>query len=799
MSKRKLYVAINIVGLALGLAACMLMMLYVGEEVSYDNFHEKADRIYRVNSFNNFNGEDAKSPKTPPPLGNALLESFSEVEAYTILGIINPEMVRHGDNVFSEKNILTADSSFFSIFSFRFLEGDPGTALKNPYSVVMTKATARKYFRDGQALGQTISFGTTGQAYKVTGVIGDIPSNSHFHFDLLTSITSNPVLEEFEWSWVWQALTTYVLLRDGADADRLAGKLPGMVRENVPATFTKLDMSFDEFRRGGGRWEYQLQPLRDIRLRSMGIGNQLGPIGDVQNVYIFGAVGLFVILLACINFMNLATARSLERAQEVGVRKALGADKPELIWLFLTESVVISLVAALLAVVLVLLVLPHFNELSSKQLSFFGSSWWAVVLMLLVLPVVTGLFAGSYPAFYLTSFNPVHVLEGKVLTDPSAKGNLLVRNGLVIFQFFISITLIICTLVVNDQLRFVRSKHLGFAKENVLVISNAERLESNTEAFKQALASNAAVQSVSVSSSLPSKPFYQQYYLPEQSKVKKFMFTSLKADHDLVPTLNIRITHGRNFSRNFQSDREGVLINEVAVRNLGWANPVGKKFRPVGEGPELTVIGVMKDFHFISLKEHITPFAVFHADSPMDNTSLTFISVKITPGREKEVLEWIKDKWAGFAANKPFDYSFLDDDFAALYQSEVKMGRVFNLFSGLSIVIACFGLLGLVSFMTEKNTKEIGIRKVLGATEAHIVLLYLKAFARLILVAFAAAVPVVYLAMNHWLDNFAYHVNLHPLNFVLAGIVTLLVASVTITFVSLKAAFRNPVDALRSE
>jgi putative ABC transport system permease protein len=793
--KRKVYVAINIIGLALGLATAILVMLYVWDELSYDKFHQKADRIYRINSYSNLSGSDTKSPKTSPPVGAAFMKDLPEIEGFTIIGTPDPDIVRINDRFFAENKILTADSGFFQLFSFPLIEGDPRTALKDPFSVVLTEKTAKRYFGENNAVGQMLTIGNAAQAFRVTAVAKDIPSNSHFSFNVLTSITSYPELEEFEWSWVWNALTTYISLHKGTDAKALEKKLDGIASQYVPTTFEKIGVPYDQFKRSGGYWDYKLQPLGDLWLRSGEIGNGLGPVGDIRYVFVFITVALLVVLLSCINFVNLATARSVERAKEIGIRKILSSSNKQLTWLLLIESIIICFLAAIPAILLARLFVPYFNNITAKDLSLLPH-WGKIVAFLVILPMVIGFIAGTYPAMYLTSLKPSQVLRGSLLTKRPGGFNL--RNVLLILQFVISICLIISSLFINNQLSYIRNKDLGFNKENVLVISNAAKLEGGIDAFRQSMAARSDVKSVSVSSGLPSKPLFRELYTPSESEVQQMLLLSLVADENFIPSLGISMVKGRNFSKEFSTDNRAIILNEAAVKSLGWKEPIDKKLK-LPDGTEFNVVGVMKDFNFVSLKEKITPFAIFHNSSNAETTKQRYVSIKMPAGKSQEVIKAVEAKWNELTGGKPLEYSYLDEDFDAYYAGDIKMGYLFNFFTAISILIACFGLLSLTSFMVEKRTKEIGMRKVLGASSGGILMLLQKDFAKLILLAFLIAVPISYLAMYYWLENFAYRINIGVLNFILAAIITFAIAGLTIALVSMKVANKSSVKTLRMD
>jgi putative ABC transport system permease protein len=792
LTRQKFYAGINIMGLAIGVAGCLLILLYIVDELSYDRFHTHADRIYRVVMDAKMTGQQFTAPVTSAPMARALVEDYPEVEAATRLFRLSGEVTRYNDIVLNEKEAAFADANFFEVFSFPLREGDPRTVLTEPQTVVLSRSAARKYFGSAPAVGQVLTVGDFNSRYTVTGVMEDMPHNSHMYFDMLMSMAS------FEDSrgdnWMSNSYFTYVLLRSGVSKANLEAKFPEIIKKYIgPLVEQFTGLTFEQFLERGDSWRFFLQPLPDIYLKS-NLAYELRPTGDIRYVYILSAVALFIILIACINFMNLATARAARRAKEVGIRKVVGSVKRNLIGQFLIESLLYSVLATLAGLALAGLLVPGFNEISGKSvtLDFTRNAWILPGLVLIILLV--GLVAGSYPAFYLTSFRPIDVLKGKIREGVRSSG---IRSGLVVFQFAISITLIICTWSVYQQLQFLRNQHLGFTKENVVVISNAQRLGNNANALRQSLLASDPVVNASYANGIPADSRINSSPFRKETSKEDHIFSVIQADYDYLPTLGIELAAGRNFSREFKTDTAGVLLNEAAVRQLGWSveEAVDKPLDFVGADgePRLRVLGIIKNYNFESLHHSVKPLAILL--SPTGR----FLSVRVKPGNAQESIRRLESEWKKVVPDEPFEFAFLDDTFDAQFRAEQRLGTVFGLFTGLAIFIACLGLFGLASYITEQRAKEIGVRKVLGASEPQIVVLLSKDFTRLVLLAFMIAAPLAWYAMHTWLENFAYHINLSPLTFLLAGMVALAIAWLTLSYQAIKAALMNPVKSLRSE
>jgi putative ABC transport system permease protein len=806
--KHRLYSFINIGGLAVGVACTLLIFLWVRDETGFDRFHRNADSLYRLNWDFKWRGNEGLGPGTPPPLGAALAKNIPEVESATRVYPVSRMIVRREDKFFSEGRIFGVDPSFFDLFTFPLLSGDPKTALAEPNSVILTEATARRYFGDKPALGALLTIGEANQTWKkpyrnvflVTGIVQNPPRNSHLQFDLLTSIASHPEVEYFDWSWVWMQVVTYAKIREGVSPAVVEAKIPGLVKTFGSGSFKRVGFSYEQLMAGGGHWNFRLQPLKDVYLGSVAIGNRLGPLGNRVYVYLFSIIALFVLGIACINFMNLATARSASRAKEVGLRKVLGSEKKRLIGQFLVESQTASFLAMPLALLLVELAIGPFNRLSGKAIEFRLTSPAWMPAALLGLALLVGFVAGSYPGFYLSSFVPAEVLKG---TFRAGRKSRRLRHLLVVLQFTLTIALIACTLLVRRQMEFFQRADLGFSRAGIVTINNENsRLGTRAEAFREKLCLYGQIAAASISSGAPPDEGFQDSYKAEGQGENQSQINSYLTDEYFLDTLGLRMAQGRGFSRDFE-DAGSVVLNETAVKAFGLADPIGKTVFYPGAGSrgrgQYKVIGVMKDFNFMTLQSPIMPLALFHAASNSYTTAGSVVIVRLKPGEWKRGLEIIASEWKSFAPSTPFEYAFLDDSLNALYLSEQRLGKVFLVFSALAILIACVGLVGLAAFATEQRTREIGVRKVLGASSGSVVGLLIKDFVRLVLLSNLLAWPIAWFAMRRWLENFAYHAHMTLGSLVLAGAIALSIAVASVGASAIRAAGEDPVDALKYE
>jgi len=793
--KNKAFSAINIIGLASGLGICLLILLYVLDELSYDKFNTKANRIFRVNNEVRFGDNHFDLAVAPAMMGPAMVKEFPQVEQYTRIRWYGGFLVKKGNENIKEERVAYGDSTLFDVFTLPMLAGDPKTALKEPHSLVITENIAKKYFNRIDAVGQNMIINDTGN-YKITGVIKNIPRQSHFQFDFFLPFIENP--DSRNPSWLSNNYNTYVLLRDASDAKNLEPQLNKMMDRYVaPELKSAINISLDEFKKSGGFVRASFIPLTDIHLHSNKTAELYGN-GNIQYVYIFSAIALFILLIACVNFMNLSTARSSNRAKEVGVRKVLGSFKKNLIQQFLTESILISFIALLLAILIASLLLPYFNELAGKSIYLRSLFQPGMIASLLLLMLIVGLVAGSYPAFFLSSFQPIQVLKGKLAAGFKRSW---LRSALVVFQFAVSIILIIGTIVIYNQLNYIRSKDIGFNRNQVIVINNTSALGEQASIFRNELLQISGVQNATMSGYLPvnysrsNDAFFTSSTLDQKTAMS---MQNWSVDENYVSTLDIKLLQGRNFSLQFPSDSTGILVNEAAAKFLGTQELINKKLYRITDIQtkkivEYHIIGVIKNFNFSSLRDVVTPLGLLFEK---DNGN---ISVRINTANTANTIAQIKNRWHTIAPNKPFDYSFMDEQFNNLYTGEQQTGRLSVTFSILAIVIACLGLFGLVTYAAEQRTKEIGIRKVLGANVQNILAMLSKDFLKMVIISIVIAFPIAGWVMTKWLQDFAYRVNISWWVFGFAALVTIVIALLTISFQAIKAAIANPVKSLRTE
>ncbi|MEM9849923.1 MAG: ABC transporter permease, partial [Bacteroidota bacterium] len=639
--KNKFYGSINIIGLTIGLTASFLIILYLQNELSFDQFFENQDRIHQVILSSSYGGEEFTTSNTPPPVGETMQAEFPEIESFTRHHMLDDVVMRYEDNFFTESNVWVVDSNFLEFFSFPLIEGDRETCLEGTTSVVLTESAAKKYFGSESALGKTVEL--KNNPFTVTAVLKDLPRNSSLQFDILAPVAASGSVDRFSWSWVWLQMDTYVKTKEVLNDEArtaLEAKFPAMVRQHAASAYARLGIDLEEYFAQGNRREFYLNPLSDVHLRSAAINSRLYTKGNIRDVYIFGTIGFFILLLACINFMNLATARSLGRAKEVGVRKMLGSKRSTLIQQFLSEALIYGILSGVFALALVALLLPYFNQIMHQSLQF-TDLWntWSL-LALIGLPILAGLLAGSYPAFYLSNFQPISVLKSRLSTSKGESA--WVRNGLVVFQFTISVALVICTLVVLQQINYTKNGDLGMDKDNVLVIPNANYLGEKEVAFKKELLNIPAIQSASLSSDLPAGNAFGDSYAPEKRAadsdlVDDVNIYSYQVDDAFLPTIGIELAAGRNFDETRGLDADAVIVNEATVRFVGWQDPIGKRLIYPGDDRTYTVVGVMKDFHPQSLRQGIEPFAIFHESSNSYDLGRSFIAAKIAAGSERAV------------------------------------------------------------------------------------------------------------------------------------------------------------------
>lgn len=769
IKRYKLYSFINIAGLAVGMLICILITLFVKDELSYDRYHENAGRIYRVIADYNISKGFSKSAITSAILAPALIENFPEIAHAVRFYHENRAVIQFNDKLFSEERFFFSDAAVFNVFTFPFIKGDLRTALQEPYSVVLTVETAQKYFGNDFPIGKTITLQNRGD-FKVTGILHNIPHNSHFTFDFLASFATFGKIDN---PWAYQGWT-YIHLPEDYDAAILEEKFV---------------TNKEELGWYSAGLQFYLQSLTSIHLHSH-LSGEIEANSDIRSIYIFSLIAFFIMLIACINFMSLATARSAHQACEVGVRKVLGAQRVQLAKQFLGESLLFSFLALGVALALVEIFLPAFNRLARKPLQMDYADSWLLLLTLMFVSLLVGLVSGSYPAFFLSAFQPTQVLKGGWAGD-TGRSSRIFRCSFVVIQFVISIALIISTGIIGKQLRYMHKKDLGFQKKHIveIPIANTPLLKSYP-AFKAELLKYPNILNVSAAmgSPLDGKLMDSQKINDEQIEVHYLL-----VDPDYIETLGMTLLRGRSFSKDSITDAtEAVILNETAVKTFGLKDAIGKNFKIIGG--KGVIIGVVRDFHSASLHEQIQPAALQILPKFYRN-----ILVRIRPENISTTLKFLALKWREFAPHWPFEYIFLEEDFNKLYRAENSLVRIFGYFSFIAILIACLGLFGLASFTTERRIKEIGIRKVLGASVPGIVLLLSKDFTKWVLMANIIAWPIAYFVMNRWLQNFAYRINIGIGIFLLSAMAAFVIALATVSYQAVKAALANPVESLRYE
>ena len=794
LRKNRIFSLINILGLSVGLTCCILIGLFVHEELSYDSYAANADRIYRLGLNVLSNGNMVNYPDPDEGVAAGIKSAYPEVESFTRVLPESEIFLNYQNKQFKEKKLAFADSNFLKFFTIPLIKGNSLTALAEPSTIVLSKGLAKKYFGDEDPVGKTLVSGRL--TLKVTGLFDKIPDNSHFHFDALISM-STMHFDSHTWSNI--GFYTYLLLNKNADPKKLEAKLPELVAKYVvPEVQRDMGVSLAEARKSVNTFLFYLQPLRDIHLRSDS-RYELEANGDITYVYIFSALAVFILLLACVNFTNLATAYGIRRSKEVGIRKVMGSGRFALVFQFLMESILLTFVALMIACLLAFLLLPYFNQLSGKHLNYQALLNYKFIGALLALGIVTGSCAGIYPAFILSSLNIARVLKNSFF-KPGNSRNLL-RSSLVVFQFFVSTALIISTLIVYQQLRFMQSKKLGYNNDQVVYLEDTYLIGRRDArySFRQELAKDSRVINASIGTDIPGNASMDgtEIYPKEKESNEngaEIHCNIYHVDFDYLATMGMRMVTGRYFSKDFSSDSSAAVINEAAVRDLGWShsNPIGKTIVTSGRH-EFSVIGVVADFHYASVKQKIAPL-MMRLDRPGAG-----LFIKIKNGNVQSFMKDLEKRWKALNAEAPFSYYFLNNHFDFLYAAEQRTGKIFSLFATIAIIIAAIGLFGLTAFTMEQKTKEIGIRKVLGASIQQILLLVSKEFLLLVLISFAIAVPLSFWVMNKWLMDFAYRVHIGAPVFVAACICSLLIALIAISSQAIKSAIANPVSSLRTE
>jgi len=790
--RHKSYTLINILGLAIGIASSVIILLYVQDELSYDRHNDKFDQIYRFHIKGKIQGNEVQAAMSCAPLGPTLQSDFPEVLAYTRLYTFSGDpIVRYEDKIFIEKNFFYADSTFFNVFTAPAFQGDPKQMLNRPNTVVLTEETAKKYFGEEDPVGKILKVGQNETPYEVTGVVRGFPANSHFHFNLLGSFASTYLADVT--MWLGNNNYTYIILQEGYSPEQLEAKIPALLEQYMgPQLEQILGMTLEHFLEGGNEYGYFIQPLKDIHLRS-DLQFEIEPGGSMTTVYIFSLIAVFLILIASINFMNLATASSSSRAPEVGIRKVVGSDRNKLIWQFMTESFIITFIALLLAIMLVELFIPSFNNLAHKVLDFNIIMNPVLLPALILIGILVGFLSGSYPAFFLSTFKPVSILKGNLREGMRSS---YLRSIFVTLQFTITICLFISTFMVYKQMKYIQDKDLGFDKENVLIIDRAYVLGEQREAFRQELLKNPNIHYVSNSNTVPGELIGDNAWLPEGAGTDETHdMNNIWADPFFAQAYTLEMKEGRWFSEDNPTDSFSIVVNESAVKAFGLDDPLSKRLLTLGDDAQpLQIIGVVKDFHFQSLHQEIKSLIMV-----LINFNGYYISAKISGNNIEKTLSYVENTWDDFIPDQPINLTFLEDDLATHYSSDKSVGLIFSIFSILAIFIAALGLLGLASYSAEQRTKEVGIRKVMGATVSNVMTILSKEIVWLILFATIIAWPVGYFFMKDWLQNFAFRIKLDPLIFVGSTLLAFLIAILTVSVRTYRAAIVNPAKSLRYE
>lgn len=786
--KFKIFSFINILGLSIGISVFLIIFLFVSDELTYDSFHKNADNIYRVGMHLKFGDTDIKIANGPSPLANTLVNEFPEVLTATRLRR-ETTFIFKGNEKFKEEDFYYSDSTFGDIFSLDLIYGNMHTALLEPNSVIITSSVAEKYFGQIMAIGQTIRT-TDGKELLVTGIAKELPQNSSFKPKFLASINLLEMSRNTD-SWISNFAPTYILLQKNASYLDLESKFPKMVKKYIPQL---MGTSFEDFEKAGNKYEFFIQPLSSIHF-STGIYNEFEDTGDKTTIYIFSAIAFFILLIACINFVNLSTALSTKRANEIGVRKVLGSNRSQIIKQFLIETILLTTIAVTLSLIFVELLSPLITSISGKTLSVNYFGVWYIIPSLILGSFLLGIFAGSYPAIFISSLQLVSVLKGKIFRSP--KG-ITLKKGLVVFQFVISIFLLIGTFVILSQVNYIRDKDLGYNGDQVMIIQNAEVLDEKIKAFEESLKSYPGVINLSKSTDLQNYNLSLNLFKKANAATEDYSMVTIGVDYNFLDTYRIQLISGRNFSKAYSTDTLAVIINQTAVGLLGFENPIGEELTTLSgnnNNLKVKIIGVVKDFHTQQLHEAIRPSIFFLTEFE----GVNFVSVKVGKENIPTTIDFIKSEWDKLVPEQAIDYAFFNDNFEELYKAEIRMSKLFSSFATLAIFIACLGLLGLTTFAVEQRTKEIGIRKVMGARIGNIIFLLSKEFIIWILIANIITWPIAYYFLDKWLQDFVYRTEINLLLFVTAGLVVLIISFLAVVYQAVKAAMINPVKSLKYE
>lgn len=811
LKRNKLFSLINILGLSAGICTSMLIYLYVDYQISFDNFHENGDNIYRVNQTFIWSDQvDEQFGSTGPGVVFSVSEDLPEVKRGTRLLKLNTNLVTYENKLgqkisYQESGVLAADSNFLDMFSFELLHGNRDNLLSNPSNIVITESISEKYFGTADPLGEVLHFEYAGQKYshRVAGVLKDVPANSSIVFDMLTPMNSIPAVKKRNWSWLWTGFVTYVELHPNTDIEAVRAKLPEIPRRHAEKTLQRtMNMSYQDYLDEGKKWDIFLQPLSDIHLNTNVLNRIATPV-NISSIYAYGLAAGFIILLSCINFTNLTTTQHIKRAKFTGIKKLLGSSRWQLSFGYMTESLIYCVGSAAIGMILLWYTLPHFSELTESRLLF--EQLWDIKVVGLLIGLVSfmSLIAGGYPALFLSAFKPIDAMKGKVKTG---KGSAPLRNGLVIIQFTASVILISSTLIAFDQLTYSYSKDVGFTKENLVALKNLEWLdETKRESFINEIKQIPGINSATICTSVPPDHWSGDQFEPIDAPIQTTPVDYTLVDDQYLETLGVKLLFGRNFSDDFANDKNNVIISEEAVRDIGWdldESVIGKKLS-YGNGDQVfKIIGVISDFNYRGLRGTIDAFAIFTHDSEMYDSGRFNGVFSIAPTSNEqlsEMLSTLELKWREFVGDRPFEYLFVDENFASHFQAEQNFLRVLSLFSSLAILIASLGLLGIIIYAIEQRTKEIGIRKIVGANVWQIAVLISKQHAKLIFASIILSIPATWYMMQKWLEDFEYRIDISPMVFAISGLSILLLTLGISGFHSIKAGLANPVDIIKDE
>jgi putative ABC transport system permease protein len=792
--RQRAYILINILGLSIGIACSLLIALFVINEAGYDRFNVKRDRIYRLVLNGKIGGQEIVGAYTCAPIGPTMLREFPEVEDYLRMTGRGPTVVEYKDQTFTDDHVVEADSSFFNFFSIPVIKGDPKNMLNAPRKAVLSESAAKRIFGDEDPIDKAIRIGNDTARFIISGVMSDIPGNSHFEANILTSFMTNPRSQNP--IWLSNSFSTYLLLKPNSNFETVDQKIPAMLEKYVgPEVQRFMGISIDDFIAQGNKYNYFLQNLTDIRL-DPSIQQEFKPASDPKYLLIFGSVSILIVLIAAINFMNLATAQASRRAKEVGIKKVAGSTRGMLIGQFLSESFVLSLISLFIALIIIKISLPYFNNLLGANLGLKLFEAWYTVPALVVFTLVVAILSGSYPALFLSSFNPYEVIKGSV---PGSMHNGTIRRVLVVFQFAVSILLITGTLVMYRQIFYMLNKDVGFNKEQMLVINRAGALESRVEAFKDAVEKIPGVINIASSTALPGRNNNNNGYGIEGRRDESFLLTTNWIDYDFISTFGITLAEGRNFDKSFTTDRQACIINESAAKNFGITDIANTRFmqpQDSGKFNYLQVIGIARNFNFESLRNPIQPY-IFLCKG---NENLWgYVTVKLSGQNTPQIITEIERRWKEFTSNDPLQYYFVAEDFEQMYIQEKQNAQMAVIFSILAVFIAALGLFGLTSFTVEQRTKEIGVRKAMGSSVSGIYLVISKEIIILVLISALIAWPLIYYIADKWLENFYFRINPGAFSFLAGLIIAVFTALITISFRIMRAAMRNPSDSLRYE